>query len=412
MKRTGKRLASLALALILLLAVLPGGVLAADLKVNSISADKPSATVGQKITWTATASGGTGSYRYCFYVFKDNKILERGSYGTANTYSYTPTAGGSYTVRVYVKDSANTAVNKMSTAITVSAAPITVSLTVDKTRAAVNEKITWTATASGGTGSYKYCFYLFKDGKIKERGSYGAAKIKAYTPTETGTYTVRVYVKDSAGTAKTQEGGQSVVFAPIVVTSLEPDKTEGMEGDYITWTASAAGGTGGLEYCFYVYRSLGKRQHEVIKKTGWSAETTCDVYGSYMGGYDCRVYVRDKAGTKVSYDCPTTVSLEMFNDYSLYVWSFKPDVTSDPVTGYFVWELDAGSAGQLTYEFCFYVFCNGKVVERGPWQDQQWYSYNATEFGAYTCRVYWRDKEGFMGTDYRDCETPLSFTGA
>ena len=412
MRRTCKTIVSLALALILLLAVLPGSALAAGLTVKSITANTSSTTVGTKITWTATAEGGTGTYRYCFYLFKDGKILKRGSYGTSRTYDYTPDAGGSYTVRVYVKDSANTSVNKMSAAVSVANAPITVNLTVDKNRAAKNEKITWTASASGGTGSYQYCFYIFLNGKIKERGAYGTAKTKSYTPKETGTYTVRVYVKDSAGTMKTQEGGKCVVFAPIVVTNLAPDITEGMEGESITWTASASGGTGGLEYCFYVYRSLGKRQHEVIKKTGWSTETTCYVYGSYMGDYDCRVYVRDKAGTKVSYDCPTTVSLEMFNDYSLYINSFEPDIMSDPVTGYFVWELDAGSAGTLTYEFCFYVFCNGKVVERGPWQDQQWYSYNATEFGAYTCRVYWRDKEGFMGTDYRDCETPLSFTGA
>ncbi len=388
-------------------------VSAGALTILSLTPDKSSVSVGDAVTWTAEAAGGSGTLKYCFYVFKDGKIAERGSYGTAKTYTYTPAAAGIYTARVYVKDAAGTVVNQMSSAVEAAAAPITVSLTVDKSRATLNEGVKWTATASGGTGSFQYCFYVFKNGKIKERGSYGAANVYNYTPTEAGTYTVRVYVKDSAGTVKTQEGGQCVAFAPIVITGLEPSITEGFEGEPITWTASAVGGSGGLEYNFYIYRSLGKKQNEVIKKSGWTTDTSCWVYGDYIGYYNCRVYVRDKAGTQVSYDCPTTVTLELNgNDYDLYIYSFEPDPMSDSVTGGFIWNLNAASAGPLTYEFCFYVFCNGKVVDRGPWQDDQRCFYTATELGTYTCRVFWRDKEGFMGTEYRDCETQLYYIGA
>ena len=42
--------------------------------------------------------------QYCFYLFKDGKILVRGEYGTAKTYSYQAAAPGTYTVRVYAKD--------------------------------------------------------------------------------------------------------------------------------------------------------------------------------------------------------------------------------------------------------------------------------------------------------------------
>ena len=96
-------------------------VSAAALAVGSVTASKSSVPKGTSVTWTASASGGTGSLQYCFYVFKDGKVVQRGTYGTARTCSYTPTAAGKYTVRVYVKDSAGTVVTKDN------AAPVTVS---------------------------------------------------------------------------------------------------------------------------------------------------------------------------------------------------------------------------------------------------------------------------------------------
>ena len=391
MKEVGKRLASLALALILLLAVLPGSVLAADLKVNSISADKPSAAVGQKITWTATASGGTGSYRYCFYVFKDNKILERGSYGTANTYSYTPTAGGSYTVRVYVKDSANTAVNKMSTPITVSAAPINVTLTVNRTKVELNEKITWTATASGGTGSYKYCFYLFKDGKIKQRGSYGAAKTKAYTPTEAGTYTVRVYVKDSAGTVKTQEGGKCIASAPIEVISFEPMFGTVNEGLSETWTVEAGGGLGTLQYCFYLYRyHQTQGTWKIVQRGTYSTDSTFEATLNIPGRYLARVYIKDSAGTTAVVDCSTTTECITAYLEPIQIISVEPDRTVLANGQWVTWTATV-TGGYPPLQYSFYLYVNGEIRQRGLWSNDNTFSTEVWDGESYLVRVYVKD---------------------
>ena len=392
MKEIGKRLASLALALILLLAVLPGSVLAADLKVNSIAADKPSAAVGQKITWTATASGGTGSYRYCFYVFKDNKILERGSYGTANTYDYTPTAGGAYTVRVYVKDSAGTSVNKMSAATAVSAGPITVNLTADKAKASLNEKITWTASASGGTGSYRYCFYLFKDNKIEQRGSYGTAKTYDYTPSVAGSYTVRVYVKDSAGTVKTQEGGKCVVSAPITLAGFEPMFGTVGDGDSNTWTAEASGGAGTLQYCFYIYRYHETQKTWKIHYRGaYSASNTLEHTLGLPGTYKARVYIKDSAGTVAVFDCDTIVDCITAYIGPLQLTNVEPDRTVLAEGQYVTWTATAdGGYGPLQYSF--YLYVNGEIRQRGFWSEDNTFTTEVHSGESYLVRVYVKDR--------------------
>ena len=384
MRRSCKKLVSLALALILLLAVLPGGVLAASLTVNSITADKTSAAAGTKITWTAKASGGAGSYRYCFYVFKDNKILERGSYGTSATYSYTPTAGGSYTVRVYVKDGAGATANRMSDPTVISPAALAVTITADKSSASVGQKITWTAAATGGTGGYKYCYYLFKDGKILERGSYGTANTYSYTPTAGGSYTVRVYVKDSAGTALNKTSAAvSVANAPITVT-LTVDKTRAAVNEKVTWTAAATGGTGSYQYCFYLFKD-GK-----IKQRGsYGTAKTYSYTPTETGTYTVRVYVKDSAGTVKQQDggqCVAFAPIVLVSfDTTIWYWGSE----GQPNT----WSVEvAGGTGTLQY--CFYVFRNGKVWERGSYSTDNSYTCSLDIIGDYTARVYVKDSAG------------------
>ena len=204
-----KKLFSLFLCLVLLFGLLPMTAparAAAALAVSSVKADKTSANVGSTVTWTATASGGSGTLKYYFNVYKDGTKVASRAYSASNTFSYTPAEAGNYKVRVYVKDADGTKVSKLSAAVT--AAPLTLSsVKADKTSANVGEAVTWTASASGGTGTLKYYFILYKDGSRIATRSYSTAKTFSYIPTEPGTYKVRVYVKDANGTKVSKLSG-------------------------------------------------------------------------------------------------------------------------------------------------------------------------------------------------------------
>lgn len=216
-----KKCLSLFLCLILLFGLLPmaAPVRAADsapagLAVTSVTADKTSAAPGENITWSVAASGGSGTIKYCFYVYKDGATIQKGSYSTAKTFSYTPAEAGSYSVKAFVKDGSGTAKTLTGGAVTVTAgtaAIVVKTLTVSKTSASAGTTVTWTASASGGSGTLKYCFYVYKDGTAVQKGSYGTARTCSYTPTAPGTYTVKVFVKDGAGTSASKTGGACVV---------------------------------------------------------------------------------------------------------------------------------------------------------------------------------------------------------
>ena len=185
----------------------------AALSISSIKADKTSGNTGEKITWTVKATGGKTPYTYCFYIYKDGAQVKKTSYGSSNKFSYTPTAGGSYTVKAFVKDASGTSKSKLSTATKVTATdPLTLkSIKANSTSASAGTTVTWTATASGGTTPYNYCFVLYKDGTQVKKTSYGTSNKFSYKLTEGGSYTVKAFVKDANGTVKSKTSSATTV---------------------------------------------------------------------------------------------------------------------------------------------------------------------------------------------------------
>jgi len=62
--------------------------------------------VNTPVTFTATATGGGASKEYQFAV-KDpvsGVMTVKQSYGSSNTFPYTPVNAGTYTIRVYVRN--------------------------------------------------------------------------------------------------------------------------------------------------------------------------------------------------------------------------------------------------------------------------------------------------------------------
>ena len=369
----------------------------------SVTADMTLARVGEPITWTASAVGGTGALKYCFYVFRDGNIVERGAYGTGKTYTYTPDALGTVSVRVYAKDSAGkTAVlnNAAPVSVVDSAEPFVYGVTASVTSAKVGESITWTASGSG-TGVLKYCFYVFRDGKIAERGAYGTAKTYTYTPAAAGTHTVKVYVKDSAGKVATKEDAAPVTVTPSAtpfVTGVTVNRTTASVGQSVTWTAAAAGGSGPLKFCFYVFRN-GK----VAERGSYGTAKTYTYTPAAPGTYTVRVYVKDSSNAVSAKDnaAPVTVTPSPVP----VILGVTANKTASGVGQPITWTAVA-TGGSGTLKYCFYVFKDGKIAERGSYGTSKIYTYTPAAPGTYTVRVYVKDGNNVLAT--KDNAAPVT----
>ena len=379
----------------LIVEVEPGG-----LSIASVTVDKTEAQVGDTITWTSEAADGDGTYRYCFYVFKDGAIEERGKYGAANRYTYTPETAGVYTVRAYVKDGTGKIAsldNAGSVTVTEKTVPAlaVVSVTSSVTQAQVGDSITWTSEAAGGDGTYRYCFYVFKNGAIEERGKYGASNRYTYTPETAGVYTVRAYVKDGTGkiTSLDQAGSVTVaekVIPVLTVVSVTPDKTQAQAGDSITWTAEAANAAGAVRYCFYVFKNGAIEERGSYGPANYYTFTAGE-----PGTYTVRVYVKDASGTVSTLDKAGAVAAAA--QTPLAVTGVTPSAAQVRVGDAITWTA-AASGGSGSYRYCFYVFKNGAIEERGSYGTANSYTFTPTAAGTYTVRVYVKDASGTVST--------------
>ncbi len=145
------------------------GIAVIPLAIKSVSADQSSVRPGDAVTWSVSAQGNEGTLVYLFHVFKEGttaKIAQsnNGTYTAQSSFSYTPAAEGTYYVKVFVRYSDTTqGLNATGGSVTVSTTAPTLAISsvkADKTTAAAGEKITWTATASGGSGTLQYYFIL------------------------------------------------------------------------------------------------------------------------------------------------------------------------------------------------------------------------------------------------------------
>ncbi|MBO4676003.1 MAG: leucine-rich repeat protein [Oscillospiraceae bacterium] len=170
---------------------------------------------GETATFKVVASGTGLSYQWQYSKDGGTTWYNKTD---ANSTTYTVTAKASYDGFLYrckVKNSAG-AVYSNTAKLTVadSTAPVISSIKANKTGANTGETITWTAAASGGTGTLKYYFILYKDGTKIATQAYSTAKSFSYTPAEAGTYKVRVYVKDADGTKANKLSSGVTVSVP------------------------------------------------------------------------------------------------------------------------------------------------------------------------------------------------------
>ena len=155
----------------------------------AISPSSCSLDVRQSMTFAATATGGSGAYSgYQWYV---NGSAENGQ--TASTFSYSPTSAGSASITVTVTDNSSiTSPQSSAASVTVNSAPI-VSIRPALWTMDVGQSQAFTATATGGSGTYtSYQWYV--NGATQ---SGATSSTFTYAPTAQGTSSITVTVTDS-----------------------------------------------------------------------------------------------------------------------------------------------------------------------------------------------------------------------
>jgi hypothetical protein len=183
---------------------------------------------------TLASSGGTGPFNWSATGLPNGLSIS-----TAGVISGTPTASGTATVAITVKDSANP--QQSTTAnLSLTVAPQLSITTTTLPGAVAGVLYSAPLAASGGAGNLTWSATNLPSG-LSMNPSNGAI---TGTPAAAGTATIGVTVKDSGSPQQTATASLSLTIAPqLVITTTSPLPT-GLTGSAYTATVAATGGTG------------------------------------------------------------------------------------------------------------------------------------------------------------------------
>src|SRR2546426_1565195 len=201
------------------------GVAPADALSAHVSADRPAADVDQSITFACSASGGTPPYVYAW-------TLSDGGISTGPTVTHSFGSPGTYDATCTVTD-VFLGIATATKSVVISPLP-SVAASVDHDLAAPGTVLTFSASPSGGDGSFSY-EWTFDDGSS---GS-GAPATHAYTAA--GSYQATVTATD--GNGGTDSSSPSGTISNIGVPA-GGSPTSGDATTVLTVPATASSGRG------------------------------------------------------------------------------------------------------------------------------------------------------------------------
>ncbi|MGD0204416.1 MAG: PKD domain-containing protein [Candidatus Bathyarchaeia archaeon] len=340
----------------------------------SVSPTSWTMDVGQSKTFTATASGGSASYTsYQWYV--DGLLAQS---GTASVMPFTPGSSGSYLITVTVTDSLGvTSALSSAASVTVAASPTVSVAPIGPLTMDAGQVQAFTATASGGSGTINYQWYLDSSAVGSNSASY------SYTASA-GLHSVTCKVTDSASTPVTSPASNvvsvtvnSALAAPTVTTTpgtVDQGQTSSL--------ASTAVSTGTSPYTYQWFEKAPGGSYVMVGSNSGSFSFATS--GSTVAGsWSFILEVTDNVGAAVN---STAVSVAV---------NAAPSVTVSPTS----WTMDVGQSK---------IFTATPSGGSGSYTSYQWYvngsaqsgqtaltfSYSPASSGAYSVTVTVTDSLG------------------
>ncbi len=268
----------------------------------SVTAPNPShldVDVGESLTFTTVGSGGLGTLTFTWTAPSELGC----SASSTDMLVCVPTdkASGPYTVSVTATDE-NKFVSAAATSptVTVSVAPSTTTPSPSRTSADVGQSVTFSTTASGGSGVYLYS-WSGSTGPTELNCTVADAPSLVCVPAEPGTYSVTVTVTDSNGAASAPETlGSYTIYADPTVTVPVPRSTSTDVGQDAVWSVVGGNGSGPLTYTWQAPVGFGCILHT-------TDEIGC--LATLPGTYTVNVTATDPNGatSKLAVSAPFTV---------------------------------------------------------------------------------------------------------
>ena len=326
---------------------------------------------GTAITWTAATTGGTAPIQYQFVRYTDGLGWSVAQpYSTNNTYTWFPSAG-THALQVWVKSagSSNAYDAYLSTGMftILDPAPKLTSLTSNVAfPVSLGVPVTFTASATGGPGplQYKFLRYSSSTGWTVGQDYSTSSSFVWYPPS--GTNAVQVWVRAAGSSAAYQDymttGLFGVAGSPAKLTGVVANVNPPIAtSTTVTWTASATGGSGPLEYKFFRY-DLGANAWSVLRDWGASNQASWTPGVGNSGWQALQVWVRT-AGSSSAFEDFWSTGYFLVTDSTELNLTPNRSLTGLRVGDLVAWTANVAPAGSWEYQFVTFDGSSWKVQQ-------------------------------------------------
>ena len=263
---------------------------------NNSALSSETIKLGEQITATGKATGGTGEYLYnVLYKQKSqSKWTTAQSYKSNDTVTFKPASATTYDVCVKVKDGNNTEVKKFFT-VNVTNDELKNISTISAKTINFGSTVTVNAKATGSTGFYTYAVYYKQQSQTKwtTKQDFKANNKITVKPAKATTYDICVKVKDDKGTIVKK-------YFTVNVTDFKNTSTisatEITLGKTVKVSCSATGSTGFYQYAVYYKKTSDTKW---TTKQNYFSNNTVTIKPAKATTYDICVKVMDNQNNVV-----------------------------------------------------------------------------------------------------------------
>lgn len=336
--------------------------------ISNFVATPASIQSGQSTTFTVTASGGTPPLIYVYTALPAGCSSQNQS-----SLPCTPTATGTFTVKVTVTDSLGLSISSTTPlTVTVGNGPSVGSFSASPSTVAPGQATTFKVTVTGGTSPYTYAYSGLPPGCA----SSNTASLSCM-PTSSGSFSVTVVVTDSKGL--TAQGSTSLTVSSVAgaptISSFAATPNPVAEGSTTTMTVVVSGGTAPYSFIFTGLPPGCSSQD--------SNQLSCKP--TSPGNFTVGVTVTDSAQHSTTKNLVLTVT----GTVSPLSVSLSSNSTSIPAgSGVLLSALVSGGIGPFTYTWSL----NGTNVSYGP--DEATWTDALPHTGTYVFKVWVADAKG------------------
>ena len=284
----------------------------ADALTNNSKISATTINLGQTITATAAATGGTSPYTYQIVYKKSTQSnwATASAYSTTKTATIKPASTGAYQICIKVKDKNGTEIKKFFD-VTVKQG-LTNTSKISATSITLGKTVTLTGSATGGTGYYNFAMLYKKtsDSNWTTAQGFKANETVTIKPAKATTYDVCIKVQDSDGTVEKKFFTVKVTSSPLANNSTL-SATSVKLGNTVTAKGVATGGTAPYKYAVYYKASSATTWTE---KQAFSTNASVSIKFTGTGTKDVCVKVKDNTGTVVKKYFTVTVTSSITNN--------------------------------------------------------------------------------------------------